>query len=186
MAADIPENEPLEARAGDTWKWTRSLSDYPASTWTLYYRFKNETTGFEITASASGDDYSVTVASSTTATVQAGDYAWVAWVVSGAEKFTIDSGTLKVLPDLRLGTATAPLDTRSHARKALAAIEAVLENRATQDQESYTINGRSLTRTPVAELWKMRSRYKNEVLAEIAADKLANGLGGGRTIGVRF
>jgi len=31
VAVDIPENEPDTLRAGDTWKWTRTLADYPAN-----------------------------------------------------------------------------------------------------------------------------------------------------------
>ena len=50
MAVDIPENEPDTLRAGDTWKWTRTLADYPASAWTLKYRFKSAAGGFELEA----------------------------------------------------------------------------------------------------------------------------------------
>jgi len=45
MAATIPSDEPARLRAGDTWKWTRTLGDYPAGTWTLKYRFKNAAGG---------------------------------------------------------------------------------------------------------------------------------------------
>jgi hypothetical protein len=92
MAASIPTDEPSALRAGDTWKWTRTLADYPAGTWTLKYRFKNAAGGFEITAAASGTDHAVTVAAVTTAPYAAGDYQWVAWVEAGAEKFTVDQG----------------------------------------------------------------------------------------------
>lgn len=186
MAADIPENEPLEARSGDTWKWTRSLADYPASTWTLTYRFKNARGGFEVTASASGDDYSVTVSATTSATVPAGRYEWVAKVSGGGEVYTVDSGSLLVLANLSAGNAADRLDLRSHARKTLEAIEAVIENRATLDQEEMTLAGRSLKRTPITDLIMLRTRYQNEVRAEEAADKLKNGIRTGRTIGVRF
>ena len=73
MAVDIPENEPDTLRAGDTWKWTRTLADYPASAWTLKYRFKSAAGGFEITATASGDSYAITVAASTSAAVVTGN-----------------------------------------------------------------------------------------------------------------
>jgi hypothetical protein len=90
---------------------------------------------------------------------------------------------MEVEPDF---SATATLDTRSHARKVLAAIEAVIERRATKDQEEYTIDGRSLKRTPVAHLLVLRYRYKREVEQEEQADRLAKGRGTGRKVVTRF
>ena len=188
MAADIPTSEPAELRTGDTWKWTKSLADYPASeSWTLKYRFKNAAGGFEITASAAGDDYSVTVAAATTAGYAAGAYSWMAWVEGGtSEKYTVDTGTCTINPDYRSGTATAAFDDRTHARVVLDAIEAVLESRASKDQEAYEIAGRSLKRTPIADLLKLRQHYKAEVASQVAAEAIANGLGTGRRIQFRI
>jgi hypothetical protein len=187
LAADIPTTEPAEVRAGDTWKWTKSVPDYPASAWTLKYRFKSATGGFEITASTSGDDYSVTVAAATTAAYASGAYSWIAWVEGGSsEKYTVDSGTLAIDADYRTGTATLALDDRSHARKVLAAIEAVIEGRASKDQEEYEIAGRRLKRTPIASLLKLRQFYKAEVASEISAEAIANGVGTGRRIQFRI
>lgn len=181
MTASIPDNEPDELRAGDTWKWTRSLGDYPSVSWTLKYRFKNASGGFEIVATPSGSDYSISVAAATTGGYAAGTYDWVAWVEAGAEKYTVDQGTLVVLPDLRGGSATSAQDVRGHAQKVLDAIEAVIENRATLDQERYRINDRELWRTPVTELIKLRQRYRAEVQAEKNAERIRNGTGiGGR------
>ena len=187
MAADIPTSEPGELRSGDTWKWTKTVADYPASAWTLKYRFKNAAGGFEITASASGDDYSVTVAAATTGAYASGLYAWIAWVEGGtSEKYTVDTGTLTVNPDYRSGTSTAAFDDRTHARTVLDAIEAVIESRATKDQERYSIAGRELWRTPVAQLLKLRQHYKAEVAAQDAAEAIRNGLQTGRKIQFRI
>lgn len=182
MTASIPTTEPTELRAGDTWKWTRSVPDYPASSWTLKYRFKNAAGGFEIVASASGDDYSVTVAAATSAGHAAGSYTWTAWVEGGSsEKYTIDSGTCTVLPDFRATSASTALDSRTHARIVLDAIEAVLEGRASKDQEEYEIAGRRLKRTPIPILIKMRQTYRAEVRSQELAEKIQNGTGvGGR------
>lgn len=183
MSADIPTTEPPELRAGDTWKWTRSLDDYPASAgWTLKYRFKSAAGGFEIVASTDGDGYSITVAAATTGVYASGRYTWAAWVEGGSsEKYSVDSGTLDVLPDYRSGVAGAALDDRTHARKTLDAIEAVIENRASLDQQRYQINGRELFRTPIPELLKFRQLYKAEVRSEEMAERIKNGTGiGGR------
>jgi hypothetical protein len=184
---ETPTNEPSELRAGDTWKWRREdLELYPAPTWVLKYRAKNSAGGFEITAAASGTAHAVTVAAATTAAYAAGLYAWVAWVESGAERYTVDSGELRVLPDLRAGTATAAQDVRSHARRVLEAIEAVIEGRATRDQEEYRIADRMLKRTPIADLLALRDRYRAEVAAEDAARRLVAGETPGYALQVRL
>lgn len=187
MAAAIPTTEPVELRSGDTWKWRREdLSDYPAPTWTLKYRFKNAAGGFEITATADGSNFAVTVGASTTATYAAGKYEVVGWVASGGEEYTVFNRTIEVLPNLRASSAATAQDVRSHARKVLEAIEAVIESRATKDQQAYSINGRSLQRTPIADLITLRAQYAMEVQREVQAEKLKQGLGGGRAIFVRF
>lgn len=186
MTAAIPSLEPAQLRAGDTWKWNRSLADYSAPDWTLKYRFKSPTSGFEITASAAGSDFSIVVAAATTTGFAAGRYEWTAWVEQGAEKYTVGGGLLEVLPDLRAGTATTGVDTRSHARKTLDNILAVLENRATLDQMSYTIAGRTLQRMPIGDLLKFKAHYETQVRSEEAADRIRRGLGGGGTIQFRL
>jgi hypothetical protein len=186
VAADIPTSEPAELRTGDTWKWTKTLADYPASAWTLKYRFKNAAGGFEITATASGDDYSVTVAATTSAGYAAGTYSWMAWVEGGtSEKYTVDSGVCTINPDYRSGTATAAFDDRSHARKTLAAIESWIES-SNPGVAEYEIAGRRMKYWSAADLIKLRLRYQQEVAAEIAAENLANGIGAGRRIQFRI
>ena len=62
-------------------------------------------------------------------------------------------------------------DARSHVQRVLDAIEAVLEKRATLDQEQYRINNRELRRTPIADLLKLRDRYRGELARMKAASK---------------
>jgi len=171
--ADVATTEPVSIRGGDTLTFSRSLADYPAPTWTLAYSLVNASFRHTFTAAASGSDHLVTVAASTTATWDAGTYRLVGRVSSGAEVYTVT--------DIAVAVQASPAtlgDTRTHARKCLDAIEAVLENRAAIDQESMAIQGRQLTRTPVAELLKLRSVYKGEVAREEASARLAAGLGG--------
>ncbi|BBF76065.1 hypothetical protein URS_0009 [Acinetobacter ursingii] len=78
----------------------------------------------------------------------------------------IDAGVVEIKTDL--ATITENTDLRSHARKTLDAIEAVIEKRATIDQERYRINNRELYRTPFETLVKLRSLYRAEVSREQA------------------
>lgn len=182
--SDTPTIEPLEVRAGDTWEWRREdlATDYPASTWTLTYTFVNASAKFQITASADGDEFSITVAAASS-NKPAGVYTWVAKVSYSGEVHTVGSGSITVLPDLATLTVH---DGRSHARKVLDAIEALLENRASIDQKSISIAGRTLERTPIADLLALRSVYRTEARNEEAKENLARGEGTARVIGVRF
>jgi hypothetical protein len=56
-------------------------------------------------------------------------------------------------------------------------VEAVLEKRATKDQEAYSIIGRSLTRTSIEELTKLRDSYRGKYVAEINRHRAKKGLG---------
>lgn len=186
---DIPTNEPQRLRAGDTWAWRREdLSDYPAPTWTLKYRFKHATlAGFEIVASASGANHAVSVAASVTTGYGAGVYGWLAWVESGAEKYSVDEGTLEVLPDLRSGTAAATVDTRSDAKKIYDDLLAAYKAYAASNGrvQSYTIGSRTMTFHSAADLLTQLNFWKARVAAEEAAERLRNGLGTGNKIYVR-
>lgn len=171
----IATNEPLEARAGLTWAWQRQdlSSDYPAPTWTLTYYFKNAAANFSFAASASGVYFAVARTAAQTSALTAGRYDWVAIVSDGTNKYQVDNGSLNVLADY---TAVTNIDSRSHARKVLEAIRAVIENRATLDQEEYAINNRSLKRTPMADLIMLADKYDAMVKGEEAAERINNGL----------
>jgi len=183
MAADIPNIEPSSANAGDTWRWTRTLADYPASAgWALSYTLINAAAKITINATASGDDHAVTVAAATTAGYAAGTYDWRARVTRSGEVYTVGEGRLTV----RNAYSAATFDARSHARKTLDAIEAVIENRASSAVAEYQIAGRQLKNIPVADLLALRDRYRAEVKREDAAAAVAAGLPDSRRVYVRF
>lgn len=173
--ADLPSNEPGVVTAGDLVEWRREdLTDYPASTWSLTYRLLNAAGKIDITALAVGDYFKVSEAKSATAAWAPGAYQWQAYVTLSAERYMVDQGRMVVQPNF---ATMSSYDGRSHARRTLEAIEAVIERRATLDQKSYAINGRSLERTPIPDLLALRSQYLNMVKAEEAAERIANGLG---------
>lgn len=188
-SSNYPENEPQTLIAGDrvTWKRTDLGSDYAPASYSLTYKARLENGGstvISITASESGDDYIVEVGASTSAAWTVGVYHWQAYITrtSDSERITIDSGTFEVKAD----RATATTDPRTHAKITLDAVEAVIEGRASKDQAAYSIGGRSLSRTPLADLLVLRSTYKAEVQREERADRIANGLGHSGNIKVRF
>jgi hypothetical protein len=94
----------------------------------------------------------------------------------------VDSGRTSITQNL----ADTNADLRSHAKKVLDNIQAVIEGRATIDQSSMSIAGRSLSRMSVDELMTFRDRYKAEYLKEIKLARIRNGQGTGNTPKVRF
>ena len=187
MAQTIPTTEPTTLRAGDTWQWRREdlASDFPAGTWTLTYYFRNAIGKFDVSASADGTSFAVSVAKATTAALPPGDWDWLAVVESATERFEADAGRLTIQPNL---ATSAPYDGRSFARRMLEAIESALESRATTDQLDLlnaTLSDRGLQRDKGA-LIALRSQFQNEVKAEENAARIANGLGSKTRILTRF
>lgn len=185
-SANYPTTEPESLFAGDRWTWKRdNLTDYGTG-YTLTYELTIDGGGTPITltASLSGSEYLIEIAAATTAGYASGDYYWVALITrdSDSERIRVSNGTLTVKPN----PATSAADPRSHAKITLDAIEAVIQNRATKDQESYSIAGRSLSRMNITDLLAFRDQYRAEVRREEDAEKIAKGLGTGKNIKVRM
>jgi hypothetical protein len=172
MTAELPSSVPGRITAGDTAKWQRNFAGYPASQgWALQYTLISKTAVFNFSgATADGDAFDVTIPASTTNGWAADDYTVQEYVSKGSERFTIGTTLLRILPNIAAIT-TGGLDTRSHARKLLDAIEAWLESQAPV-AGAMEINGRKISYYPIAELLKLRDRYRMEVINEVSA---ANG-----------
>lgn len=161
--------------AGTTLKATVTLADYPASAgWVLSYRLAPRAAGtaYTFSASASGDDHLVNVPKATTATWAAGTYTLTAWVDNGTERYPVDSeaGQIVITPDP--STLAAGVDLRSQAEIALAAVQALLQGKATSGTMEYQVNGRQLRSYGLPELMQLESKLKTDVDRErIAAGK---------------
>jgi hypothetical protein len=171
MSATIPSSEPRYLTAGDTWTWTRSLSDYSAADgWVLSYALSSATRLITITATASGSDHLVSVPPATTDDYVAGDYQWQSYVTKSGARYMLATGTLTVRPNLAV--ATAGYDSRSAAAKALAAIESYLTTGNLQAAR-VEIEGRAIQYHPLKDLYEIRDRLSAEVAREAAAAQAA-------------
>lgn len=185
MSYTIPTVEPRTIVIGDTVKWKRSLPDYPADEFTLSYAFTDsDGNQFTVTASADGTDHLVSESTATTGAYTAGDYQWQAYVteISSSERFTIGSGYSEIVPNY----ASAAVDDRSHARATLDAIKAMIAGKATSDQASMSIAGRSLSRYSVEEILRWRSHYEALVEREERAADIAAGRPSRGKVRIRF
>tara|TARA_R110002012_G_scaffold63674_1_gene167486 strand:+ start:2451 stop:3047 length:597 start_codon:yes stop_codon:yes gene_type:complete len=178
-------NVPTEWVAGDTLTWDTKVPDYPATDgWTLSYILKSSSANIaSFNASADGADYTVTLSASASSAFTPAEYHYQAFVTKGAERYIVDSGKVTIKKNF---ADSGNYDDRTHAKIVVDAIEAVIEGRATKDQESYSVAGRSLERTPIPELLVLRDRYKAEVVREERADRIRRGLGHSGRIKTRF
>lgn len=169
-AFTIGQGIPSALVAGDLWEWRLDgmSAAYPYPDFSLFYAIAPQGGGTATTAAAvaDADGWIVSVSPAVTAPLAPGRYAWTLFSVrtSDSARRTVCAGVLEVKPD----PATAA-DTRSKARRLLDAIDSVLEGRITKDVESYSIEGRALTRIPFEALRNTRARLLREVQAEEAA-----------------
>lgn len=172
---------PATATAGLKFTATVELQNYPAPSWglTLHLRGPKQ---IDVTSTADGTKHVLTAPASVTTAWQAGDYWYTLRATDGDEVVEIDTGNLRILPDL----VNAPdgFDGRSEWEIGLAAIDAVIARRATLDQERYRINNRELYHTPIGDLLKLRAYYAMKVKQECARKSGRKQFG--RQINVRF
>lgn len=171
-------NAPTTFRAGDSTSWSESLPDYlPADGWSLNLRLLWSSGGANIPTTPSGDEYAVSLTGTETANWPAGPATLVSQAVKGADKITLGSQAVTILPDLM---TSASHDGRSANRKALEAAEAALAAYLTGGQamvEEYEIAGRRMKFRSADEITKLINFYKPLVAKENAALALLQGGG---------
>lgn len=173
--AEIPDTEPTAIQAGDTLKWTRTVDDYLSSDgWSLSYRLINKDNKYDISTTADGSGYLADVTAATTANYLPGVYSLLAWVMKGAERYTLAASTVEVLPN-KAGM-TKGYDDRLTAELILEKLdEAMLSHGASAWTQSYTIQGRSMTFRSMDEFMSYRALLRAEVSREKAKVQRRNG-----------
>ena len=158
--------EPEVLTIGDRWVWKRTDlgTDYPPSSYALNYDARLQGTGstaISITASESGDDYLVEVASATTAGYTAGNYTWAAYITrsSDSQRIQIDSGEWEVKTNLASDTS----DPRDHDEKMVDYLESTLESLAQKLTTSYSVSDRSNTLQSMSDVREQLSEYKGRI-----------------------
>lgn len=151
---------PKTITAGLTLKADLATPDYPAPAWAAIAYLRGPAS-IDIQASALGTLHAFAVPGAETSDYAPGLYSFSVRVTDGSDVFEVASGRVEVVADTV--ALEAGHDPRGHAERTLAAIEAVIEGRASKDQQSYTINGRTLVRTSISELLQLRETYRREV-----------------------
>ena len=186
---NYPTVEPEVLTIGDRWLWKRNDlgSDYPPASYALSYNARLQgagSTAISITASESGDDYLVEVASATTAGYTAGTYSWSAFITRSADsqRIQIDSGDFVIKTNL----ATSTADPRTHAEKMVDHLESTLESLAQKLTTSYSVSDRSNTLTSMEDVRNQLDYYKGKVKSELNKARVKSGLRTDSNLLLRF
>jgi len=172
-------NSPMPAAliAGDSLRLAVPVGDYPAGEgWAVALVLQALAGGapVSVTASDEGGHWLLVLTSATTAGLAPGSYRYLIAAHKAGERRTIACGEVEVRPD----PAAPATDQRSPARRALDAIDAVLENRAGAEDLKFTFaDGRALDKIPHADLLALRKHY-----ARIVAREAAQGRGPRRVL----
>ena len=154
----IATTEPTKVIAGDRVQWTHSDGDRLPASWTLTYSLLNSKGDrITITGSDNGDGtHLVSVAATTTVGWESGEYFWQRHLTNGAVRETTGEGWIDIKPDY----ASSGCDPRSSVKRTLDALQAVRENKATGDQLSMSVSGRSISRMSWAEINEAYNHFR--------------------------
>lgn len=184
---------PTQLARGEQIGWTKSYADYPATLYTLDYRFRGQTVGIDVTATADGDQFNTLITPTLSGKFgAAGIFKWQAWlteIANPTNTFVIEEGRSKVTAGYAVGS-TAAVDERSIAKITLDALDAAIQGRASSVQLEYEIStpagSRRVKHLAMSDLTAMRSYYARLVAAELAAERAREGKGFGMPVKVRF
>lgn len=165
-----------DIQAGDTFRFSIPNSKYLVAEGWIFRLSLRGKTDINITGTADEENQTLNFLQTPaqTATWTSGRYAYFISAEKTDERELIESGEVNILPDY-----SGKINVLSWAEKALEAVEATIQNRATSDQLSYTIAGRSISKIPIPDLLVLRSNLK----AQIRSEKIANNLAEGISIG---
>jgi hypothetical protein len=157
---------PASMIAGDALRLSIPTGDYPAASgWLVSLVLQALAGGTPVTVNATGGDgeWLLVIGSTVSAELAPGAYRYLIAATKDGDRSTIAHGQIDVLPD----PAKAATDQRSAARRALDAIDAVLESRASSEDMEFTFaDGRALKKVPHPELLVLRKHYARIVARE--------------------
>lgn len=163
---NYPDEVPSELVAGTLFAWKRSdiTAAYPTASYTLKFRLVmlvDPFTEYDITASKTGEEH--VVQQTDTASFAAGEYRWYADITRDSDSVSVqvDEGLVTLRP--------AAGQDDSHTYRVLQAIRAVIEGTASREEESYSINGRSLSLRSPEDLLLLEKEYAKRWRNEKAA-----------------
>jgi microcompartment protein CcmL/EutN len=170
--------EPDRLAQGEKVEWKRDFFGYPATEWTLEYRFRGPSTGFNVTATADSTAFDAVLAVG--ASVTAGKWKWQAWATNITDTSIIrkiDEGIITIVAGFATATTTA-IETRTAAKIMLDAIDAALLASGTSTTVEYEIStpaGTHREKKSRTEVLEQRKYWAAIVSRENQAERVRNG-----------
>lgn len=157
--------------AGDSFKLSNiKFSEFkPSDGWTLNLVMKGTSTISLVAHLDSNGNWEFKSIASVTANWSPGKYNYVLYVSLADDQHTVKSGTVEIVQRADLAPEG---DQRTWAEKALEAVEAVIEGKASRDQASYSIKGRSVSRYTFVDLMSLREELKRVIREEKSDGKV--------------
>lgn len=166
VAFQVPIGEPESLVAGDSWRWTRPIADFPPSEgWTAtYYLTGAYSVAIPTTPRIPTQDFEVHYLPAASGLVLSGVYRWVLSVTNGTDSYSADSGEFTILANPNVGDS---VDARDAAEKTLAVLKLEIAARLGTGtggaHESYSIEGRSISKVSLNDLYSLKNKYAREV-----------------------
>ncbi len=167
MSIEQTNTIPESFYAGDKLVFEQSFSLYTPDFYSLKYIFINASGKIEVVADKDlvNNKFTVSLSSVDTAAYVAGEYKvyYILEEISTTNTETYELNRIEIKESISsLGNKVIT----THNEKVLESIKAVIEDRATYDQMSYSINGRSLSRMPIKDLLYFKDYYQGLVNKE--------------------
>lgn len=155
---------------GDLWAWTEALPEFPASTYSLRYIFRNALIPSSPLIVDSFADFSahvISVPSTSTSALVAGDYMVYVQAVTLAtgDVQTLCQGKVTLSPN-PTDVSAAPADARSKWVIAVEKLEAAIAGDNTAGVLEYSIGGRTLKRMPTKDRLEALAYCKRQLAKE--------------------
>ena len=177
---------PSEFVSGDSVTWSVTLPLYPAASgWAVTYAARGAGS-IDITSTGADDVHTVSITAAATAALVPGAYTLQGYAANAGTGLRVTFYTGRLLVRANVAAAVAGYDGRSHARRVLDAVEAVLEGRAGKEIMESAVDGLVLKSIPHEKLLLLRQKYLAFVGQETTGDALNAGQFGAGRILVRF
>ncbi|MHC4712018.1 MAG: hypothetical protein ACYTAN_01940 [Planctomycetota bacterium] len=163
-------------------------ADYLAVDYKGLFAIAAGTGKLDLESASDVDVFDFEITTGQTAAMVAGLYPWSFRVEARADEthiYTLATGSLEVVQSV-VDMAETPVDPRGHIERLLDAVRAALEGRATKDQESYSIAGRSLSRIPLPDLRDLEKDYAARLVAQQQRERRAAGKPAGNQVRAVF
>lgn len=172
---------PCSFEAGTTLRFTRSWSEFPATTWTAALKLqKDGAAPSSYAATADGATHVWHLTATQTDALAPGVYQYAIYVTSSADVARAESGIVTVTGFL--GEA----QTAGFVQTALTAVRTAIENLVSKKFSSVSLNGQSHTLQSIGELYSIERNLAARLVAEQEKAAALRGQGSSRNIQVVF